>query len=266
MIVKDIMRHMEQLAPLFIAESWDNVGLLIGDPNQVVTGVLVTLDVNDAVVDEAITKGANLIVSHHPILFSAVKKLVEDDVQQALYRKIIKHDINIYAAHTNLDNAHGGMNDWLAESLGLENIEIMGVSGEYDGKTYGMGRVGDLPESLTFDALIEQVKSSFLTTGVRYAGNPFDVVKRVAIIGGAAQGYYQQAIDVQADVYITGDVTYHVAQDMIYRNLHVIDPGHYIESICIQKLMAYLSPLLNDNKVDLFGSQLLTDALVFHNA
>lgn len=263
MNVKTLMTHLEQLAPKQLAESWDNVGLLVGDETSEVTGVLVTLDVSDAVVNEAIAKGLNTIVAHHPLIFQPLKTLTHQNVQQALLRKIIKHDINVYAMHTNLDNANGGMNDWLAQALALEAIEILKVDGEYNDQPYGTGRIGTLTESMTLGEFVCCVEKQLQSNGLRYVGDSNRIVSKVAIIGGAAQHYYTHAIQKQADVYITGDVTYHVAQDMFNNGLALIDPGHYIEVICIEKLVAYITPLTQQENVQCVGSTILTDVLTF---
>ncbi|WP_151735875.1 Nif3-like dinuclear metal center hexameric protein [Paenibacillus tengchongensis] len=113
--------YMEQLAPKHLAEEWDNIGLQLGTLQKEITGVLVALDVNEAVVDEAVRKGCNLIIAHHAIIFKAIKGIRTDTPAGRLYEKLIKNDIAVYISHTNLDVAEGGMNDWMAEALGIEN-------------------------------------------------------------------------------------------------------------------------------------------------
>ncbi|AIQ60257.1 Nif3-like dinuclear metal center hexameric protein [Paenibacillus borealis] len=116
-----VIGYMEQLAPKHLAEEWDNVGLQLGSLQKEITGVLVALDVNDSVVDEAIAQGCNLIIAHHAIIFRPVKGILTDTPMGRLYEKLIKNDIAVYISHTNLDVAEGGMNDWMAEALGIEN-------------------------------------------------------------------------------------------------------------------------------------------------
>lgn len=121
----DIIKHIEDFAPLALQESWDNSGLILGDKNQEVNSIMVCLDVSETVLNEAIEKGCNLILSHHPIIFKGIKKLTESNSDQRLLRKAIKNDIAIYAAHTSLDNAKEGINNFLAKKLGLKNISIL---------------------------------------------------------------------------------------------------------------------------------------------
>ncbi|WP_460933420.1 Nif3-like dinuclear metal center hexameric protein [Spirosoma humi] len=123
--IRHLAAHIEALAPLAYQESYDNVGLLVGDPNTIITGVLVTLDVTEAVVDEAIAKGCNVIVAHHPVVFRGLKKLTGKTYVERTVIKAIKHDIALYAAHTNLDNVAGGVNFKIAETLTLQNVRIL---------------------------------------------------------------------------------------------------------------------------------------------
>lgn len=123
--IRHLAAHIESLAPLAYQESYDNVGLLVGDPGTIITGVLVTLDVTEAVVDEAIAKGCNVIVAHHPVVFKGLKKLNGKTYVERTVIKAIKHDVAIYAAHTNLDNVAGGVNFTIAEKLGLQNVSIL---------------------------------------------------------------------------------------------------------------------------------------------
>lgn len=124
-LIKDITNYMEQLAPLSLQESYDNAGLIVGDPNEEVKGVLCTLDCTEAVVEEAIQAGCNLIIAHHPIVFKGLKKLNGKNYVERVVIKAIKNDIAIYASHTNLDHVEGGVNFKIAEKLGLQNVKIL---------------------------------------------------------------------------------------------------------------------------------------------
>ena len=120
--VKDIMNQIERLAPRELAEKWDNIGLMVGDPDQNVNTVFVCLDVTAENVAAAIDYKANMIISHHPLIFTPLKRVVEDDVTGSIIRTVITNGLSVYSAHTNLDHADGGMNDVLAEKLGLEGV------------------------------------------------------------------------------------------------------------------------------------------------
>ena len=141
--VQDILTFMEGLAPYELAESWDNVGLLCGDRAQEVTSVLCALDVTETVVQEAAERGAQLVVAHHPAIFTSVSRVTSDDTTGRVLRYAIKHDISIICMHTNADCAEGGVNDALASALFLTNVVSMEA-----GENGMLGRVGDLPHSI----------------------------------------------------------------------------------------------------------------------
>ncbi|MBS4761276.1 Nif3-like dinuclear metal center hexameric protein [Carnobacteriaceae bacterium zg-ZUI252] len=264
MKVKEVVAHLETLAPRHLAESWDNVGLLVGDENATVTGVLFTLDVTNEVLDEAIEKGANLIISHHPPLFRGIQTIIATQPQQALFMKAIQNGIHLYAAHTNIDVADGGMNDWLADALALQNVTILHVDGTLDnGQSYGIGRVGRLPEVMTLKELVTLLPERFYTHGVRYVGQDDKRIETVAILGGAGQSYYMDAVKKGADVLITGDTSYHVAQEMADAHLALIDPGHFIEFIFIEKMMAFYSAFAEANGLRLHASTHNSDPYQF---
>lgn len=334
MIHQAIFRELEAWAPKTFAYDWDNVGLQVGSISDKTEAVLVTLDVNDAVVDEAIRLGANVIVSHHPMLFKPLKTIDFNTPKGKLVRKLIKHDITVYASHTNLDIAEGGVNDLLAEKIGIENVQPMVVTHEeplyklavftpvdhvnevvdalseagaghignyshctfqapgtgtfkpleganpyigtqhkierveelkietivpetllkkvveamlkahpyeevaYDiyplkneGKKFGLGRIGTLKEAVNLQQLIEMTKEALDVKHVRYVGDLDKQVKRVAVLGGSGEKYIHKAKLLGADAYITGDVTFHQAQDAKDNGLALIDAGHYIEQV-----------------------------------
>lgn len=329
-----IFRALETWAPKSFAYDWDPVGLQVGSKTDQTKNVLVTLDVNHEVVDEAIKNNANVIIAHHPMLFKPVKSIDFNSVKGSLIRKLIRHDITVYASHTNLDIAEGGVNDLLSEAIGLKKVKPLltthvdsliklavftpvdhvqkvvdalseagaGHIGNYshctfqsagtgtfkpleganpyigtenkiehvdelkietivpepildnvvramveahpyeevaydlyplknEGKKYGLGRIGSLPQTLTLKELIKEVKNKFNVKHLRFTGDLNQTVKRVAILGGSGEKYIQVAKNANADVYITGDVTFHHAQDAKDIGLALIDAGHYIEHI-----------------------------------
>ena len=125
MRVKDITTAIEEYAPLWLQESWDNSGMQVGDLNSEVTGVVLCTDVREEILDEAIERGANLIISHHPLLFRGLKKIVGRTYQERIVTRAIKHDITIYCAHTNMDSAQGGVNFKMAEKLGMTDVKVL---------------------------------------------------------------------------------------------------------------------------------------------
>ncbi|MDO4670124.1 MAG: Nif3-like dinuclear metal center hexameric protein [Aerococcus sp.] len=243
--IQQFMDRFERFCP----ETWryheDPVGLHFGKRDQEIHHILTTLDVRPEVVDEAIELGCDFIVAHHPVIFHRPNDLTEDDPQQAMYAKLIRHHIGVYCAHTNLDAAPGGMNDWLAEAYGIIDTEVL-VPNEpatftEDGKRVGMGRIGRLVEPMRVRALVERVKAYHHLEGVRVVSADLDqMVQRVAVLGGDGGSFYHEALAQGAEVYITGDAYYHTAHDMLAAGLTVIDPGHHMESICKDHLTALI--------------------------
>lgn len=171
---RKMVKILNELAPAYMAESWDNVGFQIGNINKAIGKVMVCLEVTDAVIDEAINKNVDLIISHHPLLFKGLKQLTDDDPVQRRVRKLIQNDINVYAAHTNLDSAEGGLNDYLAQLIGLERVDILSKSGHEE--SYKL--VVFVPESHA-----EEVHASLMAYGAGHIGNYCDTSFRSLGLG-----------------------------------------------------------------------------------
>lgn len=330
----DFFQVMDNWAPKSLAYDWDNVGLQVGRFHDDTKRVLVTLDVTEGVVDEAIEKQANLIIAHHPLLFQPLKQINLDHPKGRVIQKLLKHHITVFAAHTNLDIAAGGVNDLLSEAIGLKQTEPLetlyqedlykvviyvpethveairnafhesgaGHIGNYShctfqsggegtfkplegtnphigkqnaltfvsekkietivpkkilsdvlntilsahpyeepaydiyplankGEAAGIGRVGSLEQSMPMEAFIQWIKEQLDIRYVRVSGKIDKNVKRVAVLGGSGEKYIRHAWRQKADVYITGDITFHPAQDAEQMGLTIIDAGHYIEKI-----------------------------------
>lgn len=346
--VKDIINQFESFAPTSFAMEGDPVGLHFGSKDQQIHKIMVSLDIRPQVVQEAIEKGVNFILVHHPPIFRPIKRFDLSNPQTAMYADIIKHNIAVYAAHTNLDIAPGGINDWLAQALDLHDIEVLSPTQEFmlrklvvyvpktasdtvrlaltkagagqlsdtyadcsftssgfgrfkplegakpaigqvgyeevveedriemifysnqlshviaalleshpyeepaydilslenSGTSIGLGRVGNLSQPYSLKELLELVAKKWEVDALRYilpTKNKEDVYQRVALCGGAGSEFYTDALKTQADVYITGDITYHHAHDMQESQLTVIDPGHHTEKICIPRLTTLLN-------------------------
>ena len=227
MIIKDVAKLIENKFPLCFAMERDNVGLLVGDENTEVTKILVCCDVDEYVADEAKNIGANLIVSHHPLMFNSINRLHHNNPEQRTLRKLIKNDIALYSAHTNLDVGKGGINDLMAEMLGLKDTKVIEVVCETDGVQNGYGRFAKLDKPVTLKAMLDKCKKVFDLDGCRYVGNFDDEISTVAINTGGGAGIMDLCFDLKADLFITGDVKYNPARDAYERGMDIIDVAHY---------------------------------------
>lgn len=223
--VKDITAAIERLAPKELAEKWDNVGLMVGDFEQTVNCVYVCLDVTSKNVRSATECGADMIVSHHPLIFSPIKSIIEDDVSGSIIRNLIKNDISVYSAHTSLDNADGGMNDVLAEKLGLENVRRF-TDEECEGRD-NIGRIGKVDSPVELADFVSYIKSVLGCRSIRSVGDPTDQINTVAVCSGAGGDGIYTAYRAGADVYVTSDVRHHEAQLAFELGINLIDAGHF---------------------------------------
>lgn len=234
--VNDFCMLMEKLAPLELALEWDNVGLQIGEPQKVVSSILVTLTLTADVLEKALAEKIDLIISHHPLIFKPLAKIRTDDPLGAMLAILLRNNIAVYVAHTNLDQAPHGLNHWLAEQLGLigENVLIPSSSPEV-----GLGRFGRIvPRSLGQYA---KELESLWKVPLRIVGNLERIISNVAVLGGSGGSYVKQANHVGADLLITGDVSYHHALDAEALGLAVIDAGHFAtEQIMVKGIADYL--------------------------
>ncbi len=219
--VKQVLQCMEQAAPYELAESWDNIGLLVGDPEAPVEGVLCALDITEAVIEEAAERGCNLIVAHHPVIFTSISRVTADTVTGRILISMIRKGISGICMHTNMDCAPAGVNDLLAASLGLTDVENMEA-----GEGGNLGRVGNLPRTMTLEEFAKHVKLSLGAGGVRVAdgGKP---VRRVAVGGGACGKLMDFAVRKGADTFVIGDCSYDLMMKAHDIGLNLLDAGHF---------------------------------------
>nr|WP_206207669.1 Nif3-like dinuclear metal center hexameric protein [Virgibacillus indicus] len=362
----DVFNLMEKWAPKRLAYDWDNVGLQIGSYEHQVNKIMITLDVLESVVDEAIEKGADLIIAHHPLLFKPLRRMDFDTPQGRTIKKLVQNNISVYASHTNLDAADGGVNDILCDLLGINNRSVLvpagteklykiavfvpeshrqivmealstsgaGHIGDYshctfqtsgqgtfkplegtnpfigkqdelevvdevkietivqeeklqqvilamleahpyeeaaydiyplqlNGKEYGIGRIGTLEKPQSMKEFCEHVKKVLDLSHLRLTGDLSKKVTNVAILGGSGEKYIHAAKEKGADVYITGDMTFHPAQDADQLGLSVIDPGHYIEKVMKKAAKQYLDKRLKKEHVEIIVSETDTNPFQF---
>lgn len=364
---QEIIRLFESWSPKKLAcMDNDPIGLAIGTLNKPVANVLVTLDVNDAVVEEAIANGCELIIAHHPPIFRKLANLRTDSPAGALYEKLIKHDIAVYAAHTNLDVAAGGVNDLLAEALQLQNCTVLeqtyseklqklvvfeqtsnaealrtalmnagaGAIGDYKGCSFttygegrfmpqqganptkgqvgqyhieeearievvfpqsmknrvlkamltthsyeepaydlytmdidvnemGLGRIGRLREPMTLADFVTHVKEALDVPAVRIVGDVNSTVSKVAVVGGDGNKYIYAAKRAGADVFVTGDMYFHTAQDAQAIGLQIVDPGHHVEKVMIPGVANKMRTLCQKLDVTFIESTVHTEPFTF---
>lgn len=221
MTVQEILTFLEGFAPVELAEHWDNVGLLCGDRQQPVTAVLCALDVTEQVIEEAAARGAELVVAHHPAIFTSVSRVTTDDVTGRVLRAAIKHDIAIICMHTNADSTWGGVNDALASALFLTGVVNM-----EGGDNRMLGRVGDLPREMRPREFAAYVKECLRAGGVRFCdgGKP---IHRIAVGGGACGKMMDDAKAKGADAFVIGDCSYDLMQRAQSIGLTLVDAGHF---------------------------------------
>lgn len=242
---KEIIDIIEGIAPREISCSWDNVGVMVGDSNCEVKKAVIALDCSAAVIDEAIGLGANMIITHHPFIFKGIKNLDFNTPLSVKITSVIKNDILVYSAHTNLDIADFGTNYTLAKLLGLENVQgLVSV-----GNDNYMGRWGRLDRDLKFRDLIDFVKKKLGTEKLVVNGNMDTVINKVALCTGAGADFdfMAEAKKQGCQAYITGDVGYHDAQTAEDLGICLIDGTHYLtEVIVVDTLYKILSDKFKD--------------------
>ena len=231
MKVKDIIAVIEDFAPLSIQEGWDNSGLCVGSPEDEVSSILLGLDCTEKLVDEAIECGADLIVTHHPLIFSGLKKISPDDPIGAAVIKAVRNGISIYAAHTNADKVIAGVSGAMAARLGLIDVEIL----EEDGEGTGLGVVGNLPSPLSAEEAIALVKEQFSLKMMKASAPVECLVTRIAMCGGSGGSLIRSAQKAGAQLYISGDISYH--NFFTPEGFMIMDIGHYESEIEIVDIL-----------------------------
>lgn len=234
MKIKTITSYLESIAPLSLQEEYDNSGLIIGNEESEVQGILICIDCTEAVIDEAVKKKCNLIIAHHPIIFRGLKKITGSNYVERVAEKAIRNNISIYAIHTNLDNVINGVNKKICDKLGLTNCKILaacpppeGVKGE----DFGAGMIGTLSKPSTEISFLKKIKKVFRVgtqhvVSLRHTALLGKKVTNVAVCGGSGSFLLNEAIRQKADVFITADFKYHQFFDA-ENKIVIADIGHY---------------------------------------
>ena len=223
---RDVSGWMEEIAPASLAESWDHTGWMVGDPDRPVTGILVCLDATLARIQEASRLGFNLIVSHHPPLFTSLQDATSDTPEGRFVGAAWQEGIQVFSAHTNFDSAPGGLTDILAEQLQLR--DVVPFPGKGEGTVATRARLGTLPEPCDAEAFLAHLRSRLSCRSVRTLGSDPERISRVLVQNGS---YDEELLPFlsgsPADVFVTGDVKYHDALDLARTGLFVVDAGHF---------------------------------------
>ena len=225
MKVKELTDWLEENFPPSVAEEWDNVGLLTGDDENEVKHVFLALDLTDEVLKEAIEAGADMILTHHPMIFSGIKKINNHNFTGRRILNLVRHGISYYAMHTNYDIL--GMADLSARYLELSDVQVLSVTGEKEGKPVGFGRVGQIPKKMTLKEYALLVKKNLKLSDVKVYGDLNQVIERAAVCTGSGKSMIQDVQKAGADVYVTGDIDHHTGIDTVAAGLNIIDAGHY---------------------------------------
>ncbi|MBO5159786.1 MAG: Nif3-like dinuclear metal center hexameric protein [Lachnospiraceae bacterium] len=241
---KEIIQVLEEACPLKYAESWDNTGFQIGDREKDVAHIFVAMDVTDENIAEAIRLGADMMVTHHPMLFSPLSSVTTDSINGRRVIKLIENGICYMSTHTNYDSCR--MADLAAERLALTECEVL----EEVADGIGIGKVGKLPEKMTLRECALYVKKVFDIPSVRFFGDGEQKVTVAAICPGAGKSLVKECHGKGAEVYITGDIDHHTGIDQVDDALPIIDAGHYgVEHIYIEDMYQLLSEKCPEIKV-----------------
>ena len=234
MKVKDIIAVIEETAPLSLQDSFDNGGLNVGLRDEEVSGVLVCVDVTDEVVEEAISMGCNMIVSHHPLLFHPLRQVGDGNYIERIVRRCVVENISLYAAHTALDRAVNGVSRKMADMLGLEDQKLLAPYNESEGTGYGI--VGCLAQPENSNAFLEKVKTIFSCDVLRYSALNKKTIHKVAVSSGAGGSFIGNAMNAGADIFISADLRYN---DFFSseNGIIVVDIGHFESEYCAIDLL-----------------------------
>lgn len=241
--IATVCESLQRYAPLELAEEWDNVGLLVGDPQSTAKSLLVCLTLTPNVVEEAISKKASLVITHHPLPFRPLKRITTETIEGNSLWKLIGNHIGVYSAHTAYDSAAVGVNQMIAEALRLKNPQpfdaLQEASHRPDGA--GTGRIGEVDEAETLAMLCDRAKSAFAISSLRFVGDPKKTVKKVAIACGSGGSLLDQALAAGCDTFLTGEATFHDCLKAEALGIGLLLTGHYAsERFAMERLATQL--------------------------
>ncbi len=260
--VDKIAQIMDEIAPEIWAESWDNVGLLLGNRESEVSRLMVVLDISPSVVKEAINKEVDMIISHHPLIFSPLKAIRGDSVEGGLIIPLISNNIAVYCAHTNLDMARGGVDDTLAKVLGLKDVQLLNPIHQSPMQKPGFGRWGKLDPPVTIEEFTRFVGKTLNVPTIDIISHGSDnfqkIINTVALCAGSGADFMMQAKKVKADLFVTGEIKYHDALNARWSGIDIMAIGHfYSEAPAMKELISRLQTVVDSlqYEVDILESE-----------
>ena len=236
---KKVIEILEKQSPKSYACDWDNVGLLVGREDKEIQKIYIALDATDEAIEEASANGADMLLTHHPMIFKGMKRVTQEDFIGRRIIRLIQNDIVYYAMHTNFDVM--GMADLAADYLGISDTRVLEITSVSETGEEGIGRYGSLKKEMTVRECCEEVKQAFSLENVKVFGDLERKVKTAAISPGSGRSVISNALQAGVDVLITGDIDHHEGIDAVAQKLTVIDAGHYgVEHIFIPYMEQYL--------------------------
>lgn len=236
---KKVIELLEKQSPKSYACDWDNVGLLVGREDKEIQKIYIALDATDEAIEEAIANGADMLLTHHPMIFKGMKRVTQEDFIGRRIVRLIQNDMVYYAMHTNFDVM--GMADLAADYLGISDTRVLEITSVSETGEEGIGRYGSLKKEMTVRECCEDIKQAFSLENVKVFGDLERKVKTAAISPGSGKSVISNALQAGVDVLITGDIDHHEGIDAVAQNMTVIDAGHYgVEHIFIPYMEQYL--------------------------
>ena len=245
----EVRERLEVLAPPKFAESWDNVGLLAGRTSKDIKKVYLAVDATDEVIEDAIEAGADMLLTHHPLIFKPLKSVTEEHFISRRILRMLQADMCYFAMHTNFDVM--GMADAAADELNLKNRQVLEVTYEDDISKEGIGRIGRLERVMTLNECARFVKNTFRLPAVRVYGEMTDKVEVVAVSPGSGKSVVGAAVDAGVQVLISGDIDHHTGIDLVAQGVSVIDAGHYgLEKLFVPYMQDYFKRNIPEIEVE----------------
>ena len=254
MKLRELLDRIRLKYPEELQYSWDNSSLNLGDLDQDINKIMLTLEITNRTIDEAIEKGVDLVISHHPFLMSKVNQIRTDTIKGGLIYKMIRNNISAYCMHTSYDMAEDGLNDYFFDLLGIKDRQVLDVESSLDsyndGKEYGLGRLADLEKPIEIGDLISSLKDKLNIDHARYVWPKDLLINKIAVVTGNGSEFFQLAKSKGCDILITGDLKYHQAMDALDMGMALLDFGHYgTEHIFSKSVYNYINSISGDIEV-----------------